>query len=173
MTDQQRDEAALAAAELMAERAQRTGHYGHNTGFQSIEEALEAIASGRAVFGDICDDNIFTHQVLSGRRFIPKDSSKVVSSDEYTGIWNRVAGRYRWAAAEILKRRGTLFMVVNETDQIFASPEPMTYYEAQVFMAQFQERFAAQGFYASVAGRIPVEALKLRLEPVEAVEDLE
>ena len=55
------------------------------------------------------------------------------------------------------------YFVFNATDQIFAAPESMTKAEAEAFMVSFRERFRAQGYYASVEGRIPVSELELEL----------
>jgi hypothetical protein len=58
-----------------------------------------------------------------------------------------------------------LYYVFNETDGILAHPEPMTRAEADQFMIQFRERFAAQGYYASSRGRIPIAELRLKRIP--------
>lgn len=55
------------------------------------------------------------------------------------------------------------FLVFNATDEVFATPEPMTKEEALAFMVSFRERFKAQGYYASVDGRIPISELELEL----------
>lgn len=58
-----------------------------------------------------------------------------------------------------------LFYVFNETDGLLAHPEPMTREECDRWMIQFRLRFAKQGYYASVNGRIPIEELRLSRIP--------
>ena len=60
-----------------------------------------------------------------------------------------------------------LYYVFNETDGLMAHPDPMTRVECEAFMAEFRQRFARQGYYASCAGRIPVSELRLSLIPEE------
>lgn len=57
------------------------------------------------------------------------------------------------------------FYVMNETDEVLANPEPMSQAECDVFMTRFRERFAKQGYYASVKGRVPLSELRLKRIP--------
>lgn len=66
-----------------------------------------------------------------------------------------------------VKMNNKRFYVLNETDGILAHPEPMTRAECDAFMVEFRERFAAQGFYASCKGRIPISELRLKRIPEE------
>jgi hypothetical protein len=57
------------------------------------------------------------------------------------------------------------FYVLNETDGILAHPDAMTREECDAFMVAFRQRFAAQGYYASAAGRIPASELRFKRIP--------
>jgi hypothetical protein len=60
------------------------------------------------------------------------------------------------------------YFIFNETDGLYAHPEPLTVREAFVWALEFRERFAQQGYYASATkGRIPVSQLQLSLIPEE------
>jgi hypothetical protein len=63
-----------------------------------------------------------------------------------------------------------LFFIFNETDGLYAHPEPMTRAEADEFMVAFRQRFERQGYYASVSGRIPLAELRLARIPAEVAE---
>lgn len=56
------------------------------------------------------------------------------------------------------------YLVFNATDGVYASPESMTLEEAEQFIKEARERYRKQGYYASCAGRIPIEALELEIE---------
>jgi hypothetical protein len=105
VTPQQRDAAALACARRMADYCVASGHYGHYMGFTNIEEALRGIASGKAGFGDVCDDNIFIHEVLSSMKLVPRSVERSMKSDKATRTWNEVVSVLDWAAGEVLKER--------------------------------------------------------------------
>jgi len=64
-------------------------------------------------------------------------------------------------------RKTRRYFVMNDTDGVFAHPDPMTSKEAERFMVQFLKRFERQGFYSSVRGRIPLSELKLSLRQAE------
>ena len=63
------------------------------------------------------------------------------------------------------------FYVLNETDGILAHPEPMTRAECDAFMVEFRKRFAAQGYYASCKGRIPISEIRLKRIPEDEVSE--
>lgn len=58
------------------------------------------------------------------------------------------------------------FRIYNDTDGIPAHPGTVTREEGERTIAGIRERVKTQGYYASVRGRIPIEDLALRLEPV-------
>jgi hypothetical protein len=57
-----------------------------------------------------------------------------------------------------------MYIVFNKTDEVYASPDTMTRAEAEAFVKGFRERFRAQGYYKSCAGRIPVDSLELEIQ---------
>src|SRR4030095_4674143 len=66
------------------------------------------------------------------------------------------------AVAAHQEKQEPRYLVINETDGVPAHPDPMTREQCDVFMEAFRQRFAAQGYYASVEGRIPVSELRLK-----------
>ena len=62
-----------------------------------------------------------------------------------------------------------MFMLWNENDQIFASPEAFkTEAKAEAFAKRFRMRFAAQGYYLTAdRTRIAPEDLELIVVPAE------
>ena len=63
------------------------------------------------------------------------------------------------------------YFVLNETDGIYAYGVPMPRQLAERFIAEFPERFKAQGYYASAHGHIPISELKLSLVKACSFED--
>ena len=59
------------------------------------------------------------------------------------------------------------YFIFNATDLVYAHPYPVTRFAARRIMKEIAARYARQGYYSSVAGRIPISALALTL--VEAV----
>ena len=53
------------------------------------------------------------------------------------------------------------YRVFNDTDQVYASPDEMTWDQAVSFMLDFVTHYRDQGFYYSVRGRIPLSELRL------------
>lgn len=103
MTAKEQDHAALACASRMIDYCDANRHYGHYTGYTNRKEALRGIASGDAGFGDLCDDNIFIHEVLSDKGLIPSDVQEAMNSDKALDVWNSVTARLQWAASQLLK----------------------------------------------------------------------
>lgn len=62
-----------------------------------------------------------------------------------------------------------MYMLWNETDQLFASPEEFdTEAKAEAFAARFRKRFAAQGYYLTADRmRIAPEDVELVVVPAE------
>ena len=62
-----------------------------------------------------------------------------------------------------------MFMLRNETDQVFASPEEFeTEAKAKAFAARFRKRFAAQGYYLTAdRRRIAPDDVELVVVPAE------
>ena len=62
-----------------------------------------------------------------------------------------------------------MYMLWNETDKIFASPEEFeTKAKAEAFAVRFRKRFAAQGYYLTADGaRIAPEDVELVIVPTE------
>ncbi len=61
-----------------------------------------------------------------------------------------------------------MFLLWNETDQVYATPEQFkTAREAQAYAHEFRKRYAAQGYYKTASGeRISPEEVELVVEPV-------
>jgi hypothetical protein len=55
------------------------------------------------------------------------------------------------------------YLIFNETDGVYAYPEPVSAAEAKRIIAELRKRYRRQGYYASVTGRIPVSELSLIL----------
>lgn len=62
-----------------------------------------------------------------------------------------------------------MFMLWNETDQVFAAPEEFkTEAEAMKYAAKFRRRFSAQGYYLTADGyRISPEDVELVVVPAD------
>lgn len=62
-----------------------------------------------------------------------------------------------------------MFLLWNETDQVYASPEEFeSERAASDYAAAFRKRYAAQGYYKTASGeRISPQALELVVERVE------
>ena len=62
-----------------------------------------------------------------------------------------------------------MFLLWNETDQVYASPDEFkTEREALAFARAFRKRFAAQGYYKTAGGlRISPEDVELVVKPIE------
>ena len=70
--------------------------------------------------------------------------------------------------AQRMEVHESLYVVMNETDGIPASPDAMTYEAADKFCREFIERFAGQGYYLTAAGqRINPNEISLAIEPIE------
>jgi|CXWL01.1.fsa_nt_gi hypothetical protein len=61
-----------------------------------------------------------------------------------------------------------MFLLWNETDQVYASPEEFkTEREAQAYALEFRSRYATQGYYKTAGGeRIPPEDVELVVESI-------
>lgn len=105
MTDKQIELIALDCARRMIAHCDATKHYGHYTGYTNGEEALRGVATGKFVFADLCDDNIFIHDVLSEKGLISKNVTEAMNSSAAMGIWNSVVDKLNLAAHELLKER--------------------------------------------------------------------
>jgi hypothetical protein len=57
------------------------------------------------------------------------------------------------------------YLIFNETDGVYAHPEPVSARKARRIVRAIRRRYGAQGYYSSVAGRIPVSELRFRLIP--------
>ena len=55
------------------------------------------------------------------------------------------------------------YLIFNETDGVYAYPEPVSGAEAKRIIVKLRERYQRQGYYASAAGHIPVSELSLIL----------
>jgi hypothetical protein len=66
-------------------------------------------------------------------------------------------------------KEDAMFLLKNETDGVFASPEEFeTEAKAEAFAASFRKRFAAQGYYLTADGtRIAPEDVELVIVPAE------
>src|ERR1700679_2067045 len=92
-------------------------------------------------------------------------------------MYNESQERYQrdWQTKQDLNRPTAppasepLYRVFNETDGVYASPDHFTKAEAERFIGRFKGRFATQGFYSSVDGRIPISSLSLILQPIATV----
>lgn len=62
-----------------------------------------------------------------------------------------------------------MFMVWNDTDKLFASPDEFaTEAEAKAFIVRFRRRFDAQGYYLTFdRRRIPAEEVDLVVVPAD------
>lgn len=62
-----------------------------------------------------------------------------------------------------------MFLLWNETDQVYASPDEFkTEADAMEYAAKFRRRFAAQGYYLTADGlRISPEDVELIVVPVD------
>jgi hypothetical protein len=99
MTPEVRDAAALEIVRLIVSRRKARRQA------ESIDRNLNLIAREVIVFADICDDNIFIAEVLTGLKLIPEDMEECVSSSDHAATWNAVVERLSWAAGEVLKER--------------------------------------------------------------------
>lgn len=58
------------------------------------------------------------------------------------------------------------WQVMNLTDGILASPDVMSKSEAEIFVAQFPEKYSGQGYYLTAGGdRIKPEQVRLHIVP--------
>jgi hypothetical protein len=57
------------------------------------------------------------------------------------------------------------YLIYNATDNVYAYPDPVTRAEALRIIRALRAAYKRQGYYASVAGHIPVAALRYRLIP--------
>lgn len=99
---------ALKCAREMVTYCEQNRQYGTYTGFTSIIDALAGIGRREYGFGDICDDNVFIHEVLSQANVISKSVSHNVRSEALTKRWNDVVRHLGWAAGELLRERQTV-----------------------------------------------------------------
>lgn len=62
-----------------------------------------------------------------------------------------------------------MFLLWNETDQVYASPEEFESERAAMeFASDFRKRFAAQGYYKTTSGeRISPDAVELVVKPID------
>jgi hypothetical protein len=99
MTPEVRDGAALEIVRLIVKNREA------RRSRPSIDRNLNLIAREVIVFADICDDNIFIAEILTGLKLIPEDIDECVSSSDHAATWNEVVARLPWAAGEVLKER--------------------------------------------------------------------
>ena len=59
------------------------------------------------------------------------------------------------------------YFIYNETDEVYAYPEPVSRRQARRIIKALKNRYGRQGYYASVRGHIPVSALSLVLLKAE------
>jgi hypothetical protein len=55
------------------------------------------------------------------------------------------------------------YLIYNETDGIYAYPEPVSKAEGERIISELKTRYERQGYYASAQGRIPISDLSLIL----------
>jgi len=59
------------------------------------------------------------------------------------------------------------YLVFNETDGVYAHPEAVSARKARRIIRALRRRYAPQGYYASVRGRIPASQVRYTLIAAE------
>lgn len=98
MTQERIDSAAIQVTRAICQRT-RWG-----LGYTSTDAVLRDVANGTINWNDVCDANVYQHEVLSAIGMIPFDVEELCESDRTTDVWNRVCDRWEWAADQV--RRG-------------------------------------------------------------------